>query len=244
MSVKKSIALVLLALVAGCAGTKEIRKPPETYFKQGQDYFAKKKYEQAIEEWKKVKETYRSPALSTAAELLIADAEFADGKYIEAAADYENFRKMHPNSEKAPYALYKLGLTYYQQIEKIDVDQTPVKNAVNTFQTFLKDYPGSEYAEKVTEKLQDCKVKESQYEIYVGRFYFRTEKYESAITRLKEAMEKYPSSPANDEALFYLGQAYIRTGEKEKGKETLGRLVKEYGKSKLAAEAKKVLAKT
>jgi outer membrane protein assembly factor BamD len=240
----KYIVFFLLIFAAGCSSTADIKRAPETYFKEGQNYYAKGKYEEAITQWKKVKESYSSPLLTTIAELKIADAQFSSKNYIEAAVEYENFRKLHPNNEKAPYALYRLGLCNFNQIKKIDTDQTPLKNAQNSFETFLKEYPGSELTAQVREKLELCKTKESQYEIYVGRFYLRTNQYVSAITRLKGALEKFPTSPANDEALLYLGQAYIKTGDKPNAKESLERLLKDYKTSKHAEKARKLLAKS
>jgi outer membrane protein assembly factor BamD len=175
---------------------------------------------------------------------MIADAQFKDKNYIEAAVSYEDFRKLHPNNEKAPYAQYQLGLCHFNQITKIDTDQTPLKNAIAAFELCTKQYPQSKYVADARKKLEECKVKQSEYEIYVGRFYYRTEKYSSAIGRLKGALEKFPASPANDEALFYLGQAYMETGDKAKGKEALQRLIMDYKTSEHAAEARKLLEKS
>ncbi len=242
MSFEKFLFFGLLTLVAGCSTDSSIRKPPETNFVEGRKLLAKGKYEQAAAEFKKVKESTASPILATAAGLMNADALFNDKSYIEAAAEYENFAKLHPDNEKAPYAMYRLGLCHFKQAEKIDTDQTPLTNAVKTFETFLREYPQSDLAGKVRESLQMCRTKQSEYEIYVGRFYFRTDKYPSAINRFKVAIEKYPSSPANDEALFYLGQAYLKTGDKAKGKEALQRLINDYKTSKFAEKTRKILA--
>ena len=244
MYLKNILLIGLIAAATGCSSNSSVKKPPETYFSEGQKLHAKGKNEAAIEKWKKVKESYSSPILSTAAEIMIADAQFDDKSYIEAAASYEDFRRLHPNNEKPPYALYKLGLSQYNQISKIDTDQAPLKKSITAFELFVKEYPKSEYNGKVREKLESCRVKQCEYEIYVGRFYYRTEKYTSAISRLQDALEKFPASPVNDEALFYLGQAYIETGNKAKGKEALQRLIKDYKTSKHATEARKLLDKS
>lgn len=243
MSIRNILFCGIFVLAAGCGTDSSTRKPPETNFALGQKLLAKGKYEDASAQFKKVKENTASPILATAAGLLNADALFNDKKYIEAAVGYEEFTKLHPDNEKAPYALYKLGLCHYRQATKIDTDQAPLKSAINTFELFLKEYPQSDLAGKVRENLQLCRTKQSEYEIYVGRFYFRTDKYPSAINRLKEAIEKFPTSPVNDEALFYLGQAYMKTGDKAKGKETLQRLIKDYKSSKFAEKTKKILEK-
>lgn len=231
-----------LLFLAGCASAP-VTKSADTYFKEGEEFYASKRYEDAIAQWKKVKESYFSPELTTTAELKIADAQFESGSYIEAAASYEDFRKLHPANQKAPYALYRLGLCYYDQITGIDTDQTPVKNAVSVFENFLRQYPASEYAAEVKDKLEVCRMKQVQYEIYVGRFYLRSEKYQAAIKRLEEALAKYPSSLVHDETLFYLGEAYILSGEKSKGRDVFKRLSTEYSSSKYVDDARKFMDK-
>jgi outer membrane protein assembly factor BamD len=176
-------------------------------------------------------------------DLKIADAQFANKNYIEAGTSYESFRKFHPNNANAPYALFRLGLCNYNQITGIDTDQTPVTNAFETFESFLRQYPSSEYAAEAREKLADCVIKQVQYEIYIGRFYLHFGKYKAAAKRLEECLDRYPQSPILDEALFYLEKAYFSNNEKEKGKVTYNRLLFRFPTSKYLKEAGKYLKK-
>jgi outer membrane protein assembly factor BamD len=243
MPFRTVILACLLACLAGCATTAPHATTPDAMLKEGERLYAKKDYEDAIAQWKKVKESDSAAELSTQAELRIADAQFANKNYIEAAAGYENFRKLHPSHEKTAYALYRLGLSYFQQIEGIDTEQTPVKNTVTMFETFLSLYPASEFAPDVKAKLETCRIKQLQYEIYIARFYLRTEKYPAAVKRLEHALVLFPKSPINDETLFCLGQAYLKNGEKAKGEQALTRLITEFPASKYAGEGKNLLKK-
>lgn len=238
-----AVLLAIVTLASSCATDTGKKTPPETSFKQGEKLFAKKKYEAATESWRKVKESNTSPLLKTVVELRIADALFNDRNYIEAAAEYENFRKLHPKHPKAAYALYMLALSNFKQIEKIDTDHAPMGVAATLFESFSKEYPNDALAKNAAEKLAECHAKQAAYEVYVGRFYYRTDKYASAIGRLKNSLELYPKTPVNDEALFLLGNAYFKTGEKAKGNETLTQLVKEYPKSQFADKAKKLISR-
>lgn len=243
MSVRRLTGLILLLILTGCASTTPVQKNADVLFSEGEEFYASRNYEDAIAQWKKVKESYFSPELTTRAELKIADAQFDSGNYIEAAASYEDFRKLHPTHEKAPYALYRLGLCYYNQITGIDTDQTPVTNSLQTFQSFLRQYPTSEYAADVRQRVDMCESKQFQYEVYVGRFYLRTEQYAAAIQRLQEAMGRFPKNAYADEALYYLGQAYMLSGEKVKGRETFVRLTNDFGSSRFIEKAKEFLDK-
>ena len=237
-----SSALAVL-LFAGCATTQMPQKQADVLFREGEEFYATKHYEDAIAQWKRAKESFASPELSAQVDLKIADAQFDNESYIEAAASYEDFRKFHPKHEKAPYALYRLAMCNYKQMGGIDTDQTAVKNAVSQFESFLQQYPNDSHVVEVRQKLQECRSRQLKYEVYIGRFYLRTDKYQAAIKRLTEALNQYPGLPDNDEALFYLGQAYIRIGEKEKGRETFNRLLKEFPSSEHIGDARKFMDK-
>lgn len=237
-----AISLVIVT-AAGCAATPPVSRTPEVLAKEAEEFQKTGKYEDAIAQWRKVKESYVSPELTALAEISIADAQFNDRNYIEAAASYEEFRKLHPNHEKSAYALYRQGLSYYNQVTGIDTDQTPVSNTVAIFESFLKLYPGSEYAAEVRDKLEACRMKQVEHEVYVGRFYYRTDRYAAAVKRLEETLKKYPRSPLHDETLYILGKSYILSGDKAKGRDAFQRLFNEFRTSRYVDEARAFLDK-
>jgi outer membrane protein assembly factor BamD len=228
--------------MAGCATTKFIG-PPDEMFKEGERLFQKGNYEDAIAQWKKVKESYQSPELSARAEINIADAYFLNKDFIEAAAAYEDFRKLHPSHPRAAYALYRQAMSHINQIHGIDTDQTPVKNALITLESYVRLYPAGEHLSEVKEKIGVCRDKQLQYEIYVGRFYLNTGNYPAAIGRFEEALKVFPELSRRDEVLFYQGRAYQKAGQQPKAVEVFERLVKEFPASKFAGDAATAIGK-
>jgi outer membrane protein assembly factor BamD len=233
-------AIFASALLQGCSTTQE-KKPADVLYKEGEQFFQDGKYEDAIAQWKKVKETFQSTELSTKAELGIANAYFLNKDYIEAAAGYEDFRKLHPKHPQADFALYRQGLSYFNEIHGIDTDQTPVKNAQKTFASYLALYPAGAQLAEVQEKNRECRDLQLQYELYVGRFYLKTDEYKAAIGRFEESLKMFSDSARRDEVLYYLGKAYLKDGQKEKGREVLGKLVREFPGSAFVADANRAL---
>jgi len=134
-------------------------------------------------------------------------------------------------------------MSHFNQIHSIDTDQTPVKNALTTFDSYLKLYPDEPQLAEVKEKYRQCRDKQMQYELYVGRFYLRTDAYKAAIARFEGSLKMFSDTTRRDEVLFYLGKAYLEDGQKEKGLEVLGQLIKEFPGSSFIADAKKAMDK-
>jgi len=236
------ICALFACLIQGCS-TPPVSKLPDDMYRDGEQSFQRGRYEDAVTNWKKVKESYKSPELSIRAEIGIADAHFLNRDYIEAAAAYEDFRKLHPRHELADYALYRQGLSYFRQINRIDTDQTPVKNALAILESYVKLYPGGGYTQEAQVEIRDCKGKQFQYEIYVGRFYLKIDKYPAAIYRFEEALRNFPGLQQTDELLYYLGLAYRGAGQNEKSREAFDRLLREFPGSAYAAEFLKTAGK-
>jgi outer membrane protein assembly factor BamD len=231
-----------LTLLSGCASTPVTEPTAEQLYAQGESAFQKSRYEEAVNRWKQVKETFPDPELMAKAEIGIANAYFLNLDFIEAGAAYEDFRKLHPTHDLAQFALYRQALSSYNLITGIDTDQTPTKNALTLFESFTKLYPKSEYVSKVQEKITECRGKLAQYEIYVGRFYYRTDAYQAAIGRLEGALANFPDYVGHDETLLYLGQATLEAKQKDKTQTVLTRLIREYPNSKYLGDARKLLA--
>lgn len=237
------VVLLSLSLLSGCASTPAPDKTPQQLYAEGEAAFKKSRYEQAIELWKQVKESYPEPELVAKAEIGIANSYFLDHQFIEAAAAYDDFRKLHPTHELAQFALYRQGLSSYNLITGIDTDQTPTRNALTLFETFVKQYPRSQYVARVQEKIADCRSKLARYEIYVGRFYYRTDNPVAAAARLEWVLANFPDYTGHDETLLYLGKAYLETKQPDKMRTVLSRLVREYPSSKYLGDARGLLAK-
>lgn len=234
--------LFSITVLHGCSSTPKKEYTALELYNQGEALFTKSRYEEAVDKWKKVKEEFPEPELAAKAEIGIANAYFLNNSFIEAGSAYEDFRKLHPTHDLAQFALYRQSLSSYNLITGIDTDQTPTKNAMTLFESFVKQYPRSQYVPKVQDKISECRGKLAQYEIYVGRFYYRTDYYIAAIARLEKVLETYPDYKGHDETLYYLGKSAMETRDNEKMQSAFVRLIREYPNSEYIGEVRKLLA--
>jgi len=120
---------------SGCAlwKKKEPDPTPQGLYEKAMNYFNKKKYENAAEAFKKVKEEFPLSDYTLLAELRTADSYFFNKNYAEAIVLYEEFRKLHPMHPEVPYTIYQLGMCHYKQMHTLDRDQTETEKAIEQF---------------------------------------------------------------------------------------------------------------
>lgn len=237
--------LLSLVLLAACSPKTVVpsTKNAGVYFQEGEDFFEKGLYRDAITSWEKVRDSYFSPELNTLAELKIAEAHFLGEEYIEAAVAYEAFLTNHPNHPRIPEVLYQLGLSYTYQILSYDQDQTATTYALNAFKTLQERFPQDPRQEEVQIYIDRCLNQLAASELNIGVFYLRTKSYSAAVKRFEGLLKKYPNYYERDKAYYYLGQAYLLSGEKEKAVVAFNTLFKDYIGSEYILDAQRFIEK-
>ncbi len=212
---KKLITLLLLALLAGCA--KEPPFDPVEKFKDAEEKMQKFKYEDARKAYQEIQE--KAPDRSYDADIMlrIADTYYGEEKYSEALVEYQAFINFHPVHRDASYAQYQIGMCSYQELTTIDRDPSVTRAALKEFQDLLVKYPGSPYEEEAKKYIATCKERLAEYELYVGKFYYKKGSYQAAIGRLEKLLKDYPAFSSEKDALYYNGLSYQELSEAEAG---------------------------
>jgi len=237
------LILTLLALLSACSPTTVVppAKGAGVYFQEGEDFFERGLYQDAIASWEKVRDSYYSPEMNTLAELKIAEAHFLAEEYIEAAVSYESFLKNHPEHPRVADVLYQLGVSYMYQVLKPDQDQSATAYALNAFNTLKERFPKDRRNEETQIYIDRCLNLLAASELNVGNFYLRTKEYPASIKRIEGLLKKYPNYYERDKAYFYLGQAYLLNGEKEKAVETFNKLFNDHVGSEYILDAQRFI---
>jgi outer membrane protein assembly factor BamD len=198
---KSLLLLACLSLTLGCATVKgwftnkKPDRPPDVMAEEGINDLKKKKYEDAIETFEKVRDRYPYSDQALLAQIKLADAYFYKKKYDEALQAYKDFEKLHPTNKAVPYCIYRQGLCYYRQRSTIDRDQTYTTKALEEFRRLKQKYPQCEYIPKAEKFMANCRLDLAQHEFYIAEFYFKTKRYPAALDRYQTVAQDYPEFP-------------------------------------------------
>jgi outer membrane protein assembly factor BamD len=234
------LALLLPLIFSGCSyfnifsKSEKPKASPEVLYSQASAEVKDGHYKKAQESFLKLKEEYPLHELAILAEVGIADSLYNDKEYAEAENAYSGFVSLHPTNEKIPYALYQMGMCHYNEIGDIDRDQTETIKAKKEWEKLIARYPESKFSSMAEKLIQECKQKLAEKEFYVGRFYFRQEKYQAALSRFETVAKDYANIGLDYEIEYYINETKIKIAEEEKLK-----LKKEAEKKKKEAEKEK-----
>jgi outer membrane protein assembly factor BamD len=235
-----------LSLILAACAPKTVVPPVNNagvYFQEGEGFFEKGLYSDAIASWEKVRDSYYSPELNILAELKIAEAYFLSEDYIEAAVAYEAFLQSHPDHPRVPDVLYQLGLSYMFQLLAPDQDQTSTNYSLNAFKTLQERFPEDRRKEEIQIYIDRLLNQLAASELNIGQFYLRTKYFSASISRIEGLLKKYPNYYERDKAYYLIGRAYLLNGEKEKAVVAFNTLFNDYIGSEYILDAQRFIEK-
>ncbi len=171
------------------------------------------KYTEARLEYQTLINTYPDSEYLAKAKLGIADSYYKEGgvsNLTQAIDAYKSFIVFFPFLDEAAYAQTQVAMAHYKMMEKSDRDTTEAQAAENELQTFLLKYPQSPLAPKAEQHLREVQEVLADGEYRIARFYYLKPDFPAAAARLMEVSERYPLYSRSDEALWMLGDIYMR----------------------------------
>jgi outer membrane protein assembly factor BamD len=209
----------MLSLLGGCAGKQKAANisqlGPEDLLSRGLKRMEQNEYENAIKSFQAIKDRYPYSRIVITAELKMAESHILSKDYGSALAVYDDFEKLHPKDSNIPFVIYQKGMCNMDQISTIDRDPTYTVKARSEFMRLIKRFPESEWSNKARAQLKKCLIYLAEYELYVGRFYYKMGKYSSALDRFTFLIKNYPDMGQYHEALEYIGKCKAKLAETE-----------------------------
>jgi outer membrane protein assembly factor BamD len=170
--------------------------------------------------------------------LLLADIHFKEEEYEEAIFNYQKFTELYPAHQFVDRAHFYKAMSNFKLTDLASRDLTPVNSALEGFQRFIEDFPKSSYAKPAQLKITQCLDILAQNIFEIGKFYYRTGSYQSAIQRFKRLKVTYPNHSYILEVNFLLGESYFHEQNFSEATAYYKNVVKSSPRSEFAKEAR------
>lgn len=216
---KKQLAMALLVctVIGGCSEKDFDPNNAEKSYAIAKEPYDHEYYEHAITRLGEFKTRFPYSRFAVEAELLIANSHYELGQYPEAAAAYSLFAKLHPSHPKVDFAIYREGLSFWEDAPKeIDREQEYTSQAIAAWQKLLERYPSSKYTKEVKKLSSQGQRRIAESIAFVGRFYCKLEIYHACAYRYQELAEKYPNfADLRREALKMAAMSFRKLAEQK-----------------------------
>ena len=124
------------------------------------------------------------------------------GNFEKAIDACEKIKKNYPESIWASESCFMIGLIYWEQSPREqDYYQDATNKAVESFQSFIKNYPENTKIKEAQEYLCNLKDRQGKYLLNIGDYYYKSEgSLRAASIYYKKLAENFSATPWGEKA--------------------------------------------
>ena len=231
MKIKILYILLILALSSsGCTGKKKIPASPSEQFQKAQLKFLDGDYTEAIEILEQFSRLHGATEFGDDAQFLLAGSRYKRKEYLLAATEYRYFVRKYSDSEHVEEARFKLGMCYYKQSPKPEVDQTNTGLAIKEFNRYIVRYGDEgQYSEKVRGYIKKCRNKLAEKTYKNGYTYYKSVRHMVAARKYYQmVLNDYLDTDWVDDAIFGIAETYRLQRDWDTAIENYNKILTEY----------------
>jgi len=233
--------LVFIALLGGCATNDQHIDTTQNEYDKIKKRMDKGEYSAAAWDLEQFKTKHPYSRLAIQSELLRIFAAYKGDELILAETLSTRFIDSHPRHLNIDYAKYMLAMTYFKQRGDAKHDPSQNQQAIDAFNRLINEHPDSSYAKDGKSRLQSLYNSLASHELHVGKLYYDRDLFVAAANRFQEVVKRYQTSPAIEEALYYLASTYEKMGMKKDARQSAMLLQHNHPKSSWSRKAARFL---
>ena len=243
----RGLVFLSVALIAGCSGGSNVTlsegTPPAQIMGLAQAEVERGRYEEAANYYNEVERLHPYSVEAKFALIEAAKAYREESMWPESRAAATRYLDFYPTTAEAPFAMYLVALSYYDQIIDVERDQRNTFRALRVFQQLSETYPGTEYARLSEEKFDIALNQLAGKEMDIGRFYLRRGHYVAAIERFRVVVNDYGDTQQSPEAMYRLIEGYLSLGLVGEAQAAYQLLGERYPDSEWYADAARLMSR-
>ncbi len=222
----------VFVLLSGCAKLSEEQraKKAQEYFQSALRNFKEGDYGDAASDLEMALKfmDHLTPKQIERAKFLLGKSYYLDGDYVNAIVALEDFIFYYPRLRTSEEAYYLLVDSYIKVSPDPHRDQTYTWKAIEKAREFLSRYPGSEYADRMPDLIDEAYRKIAKHDYYIARFYEKYGYTYSAAVRYRELLINFAKYiPEEEVAYRYIRSLLLVDRQVEKEVSRIRSLIKE-----------------
>ena len=239
--------LTLLVLLAGCGSftqRPESIPPPRELYQKGEFDLDQGRFDQARINFRRVFERHPESPLAPRARFLMGETYYREAQFDKGIKEFEAFMSFYPGHPIADLVQYRMAMSYYDQMKPVEQDQALTQKALEQFKKLVKEYPHSRYATEALGKMEICRGRLAQKELWVASYYAKQGNLVGARQRLQVILKDYPGTLVVPEALYLRAEIDAQEGQTDEAVKTFRQLTDEYSYTEWGRRAAARLTQT
>ncbi len=242
----KILCYASILLLIGCSSDIEVEKfeneSADNIYKTATSYMNNGNYSTAVKVFEELERLHPYSKYTALSQVKLGDCYYKMKKYEEAATEYEIFVKTHTTHELVTYAIYMLGLVYYEQMPIIERDQEPTIKSLGYLKLLVTNFPNCKYVNDSNKMIKELRQQLAGREVYISKYYQSHGNYAAAVSRLNVVVDLYKDTDHLPEALHRLIECYVTMGFFDEAYKVNNILQNKFPKTVWAQYAKNIIS--
>lgn len=198
--------ILIAALGTSCSNYQQVLKngTPEEKYEAAKKFYDKKEYLKAQPLFEELLGIYYGRADREEIYYYFCYTHYALGDYLLANYHFKNFAQTYALSKKREECIYMAAVCDYHKSMPKELDQTPTRNAINSLQSFINQFPNSEYVADCNTKMDELRKRILEKVYSNVKLYYNLGEYKSAIVACSNALDDYPDMINREELSFII----------------------------------------
>ncbi|MDO4763290.1 MAG: outer membrane protein assembly factor BamD [Flavobacteriaceae bacterium] len=213
---KKYIAIVSLSLL-GLSCNKQHSLAMKSADKEfilntANEFYAQKKWSKALSLYDRLPNLVAGTNDAPEVVFRSAYANYYDKNYKLAGHQFRSFSHTFVKDPRREEAAYMSAICYFEDSNEYNLDQSSTEMAINNLQDFLNNYPNSERAKDINEKIESLTTKLEKKYYEHAKQYFKMGDYRASVTAFENLLEDYPSTIFKQQSMDYIMRGKYELG--------------------------------
>lgn len=198
--------------VASCSKFRKIQKSEDWRIKYdaGLAYYEKQDYYRTAILFEEILPIVRGLPEGERVEFALAYCQFYEKQYLLASNQFRTFYETYGRSQQAQEAFFMYAYSLYVSAPDSNLDQSSTIEGMNAMQTFINQFPTSEFRDRANEVIVSSQRKLEEKGFENAMQYLKIRSYKAAVIAMDNFRKSFPDSPFLEEVAFKRVEAQYR----------------------------------